>query len=137
MSIQYILNCGGGKAGSCHGGSGLATFAWLKETGGIPFESCLIYEACSSDSTEGHCKKTAKDYTCKPENICRTCDTYESEGGRCVGLNQYPKVEIGEYGEVKGVFEMKAEIYHRGPIVAGLNSEPILEYKGGIYRDDT
>lgn len=28
---------------------------------------------------------------------------------------------------------MKAEIYKRGPIAIGINAEPILNYKGGIY----
>lgn len=59
LSIQYILNCGANQAGSCHGGSGIAAYSWLKKTGGIPFESCQIYEACSADSVEGHCKAFA------------------------------------------------------------------------------
>ncbi len=45
-----MLNCGGGKAGSCHGGEAGATFAWIKSVGGVPFDTCLSYEACSSDS---------------------------------------------------------------------------------------
>lgn len=28
---------------------------------------------------------------------------------------------------------MKAEIFKRGPIAIGINAEPILNYKGGIY----
>lgn len=53
-----------------------------------------------------------------------------------MGVTKYPKVEIGEYGYVKGIYEMKAEIYRRGPIVAGVSAEPLVHYKGGIFRDD-
>lgn len=32
---------------------------------------------------------------------------------------------------------MKAEIYRRGPIIAGINSHPLINYKGGIFRDNS
>lgn len=39
LSIQYILNCGAGTAGSCHGGYHTGVFQLIQETGFIPFET--------------------------------------------------------------------------------------------------
>lgn len=45
--------------------------------------------------------------------------------------------EYGSYGLFTSdkVHKIKAEIYARGPVAAGVNAEPIVEYKGGIVRD--
>jgi len=48
LSIQYLLNCGGalsdgGIAGSCYGGSHTGTYEFIKETGYVPYKSCLQY----------------------------------------------------------------------------------------------
>ncbi len=37
LSIQYILNCGGNVAGSCHGGSHTGVYQFLKENGPAPY----------------------------------------------------------------------------------------------------
>jgi cathepsin X len=36
LSVQYILNCGGGMAGSCHGGSHSGVYQFIKHV-------CLLY----------------------------------------------------------------------------------------------
>ena len=82
------MNCGGGKGGSCHGGSHSGAYEFIKESGYVPYESCMPYIACSDESTEGFCKQV--DTTCKPINICRTCNTFTSKNGTCVGLNTFP-----------------------------------------------
>ena len=64
LSIQWLLNCGAGVAGSCHGGSTAGAYDFIERNGFIPFDTCLAYEACSSDSTEGKCGQTVGDYTC-------------------------------------------------------------------------
>ena len=53
LSIQYILNCGTRMAGSCHGGSHTGAYEFVKQTGFVPYDTCLPYMACSSDSKEG------------------------------------------------------------------------------------
>jgi len=41
LSIQFILNCGGSMAGSCHGGSHTGAFEFVKRRGYIPFDTCM------------------------------------------------------------------------------------------------
>jgi cathepsin X len=139
LSIQYILNCGTDTAGSCHGGSHSGAYEFVKSTSGyVPFDTCLPYIACSDESTEGFCGEV--DTQCHSANICRTCDTFAGMGGSCVMIDTFPNATIAEYGsyhffESDKVHKIKAEIYARGPVAAGVNAEPIVEYKGGVVKD--
>lgn len=135
LSIQFILNCGSEIAGTCHGGTATGAFDFIEQTGYIPFDTCQIYQACSSDSHEGFCGSV--DWTCKPENICRTCSTFSDEGGKCVGVSHFPNATVNEYGNVDGVYAMKSEIYKRGPITCGVHADPLIEYTNGVYDDPT
>jgi cathepsin X len=133
LNVQYILNCGTEIAGSCHGGSATGTYEFIKKSGFVPYDTCLAYEACSQESSEGFCSDG--DYTCKPINTCRTCSTFSADGGKCVAIDYFPNASIAEYGTVTGADKMKAEIYKRGPIAAGVNAVAILDYHGGIIND--
>ena len=137
LSVQYILNCGSRIAGSCYGGSHHGAYAFIKKSGGVPYTSCQTYLACSSDSDEGFCGEV-KDLTkCTANNICKTCSTFSENGGECLAINSYPNVSISDYGSVKGESNMKMEIMKNGPIACGINAEPILDYQGGIFDDDS
>jgi cathepsin X len=129
LSIQFLLNCQMG--GSCNGGDHLATYKAIRDYGSIPYEDCMIYQACSSDSREEACKEK-KQFECTPTNICRTCDTFTSHGGTCNPITHYPNATIGSFGAVKGSDNMQAEIYKNGPIACGINAEEIVDYKGGV-----
>jgi len=138
LSIQHILNCGGDVAGSCHGGSHSGTYEFIKSVGYVPFDTCMPYIACSSESKEGFCKHA--DTTCSAYNTCRTCDTFGGMGGKCVEIDSFPNATVAEYGgyslfESDKVHKIKAEIFARGPVAAGVNAEPIVGYKGGIVKD--
>lgn len=130
LSIQYILNCGGDVAGSCYGGDATATYEFIQQSGFIPYDTCMPYSACSSDSDEGFCGKA--DWTCSAINTCRTCNTFTESGGKCVALNHFPNATISQYGTVAGADKMMAEIYARGPIACGIDAEGIINYAGGI-----
>ena len=54
LAVQFLLNCG--DAGSCEGGDHLAAYRFIKDYGGIPFDTCLAYEACSTHSPPKHVK---------------------------------------------------------------------------------
>lgn len=129
LSIQFILNCQMG--GSCNGGDHLATYKAIHEYGSIPYEDCMVYQACSSDSKEEACHDK-RQFECTPVNICRTCDTFTSHGGTCSPIYSYPNATIASFGSVKGADNMMAEIYKNGPIACGINAEQILEYTGGV-----
>lgn len=128
LSIQFILNCGQEIAGSCYGGSATGAYQFIFQKGYVPFDTCLPYIACSSDSKEGFCKNL--DIIC--DIGCKTCSTFTDSGGVCKSIDIFPNASISEYGTVTGKNNMKAEIFHRGPIACGVNAEPILNYRGGI-----
>lgn len=139
LSIQYILNCAGKTAGSCHGGTSTGVYEFIhSESGYIPFDTCMPYIACSSDSTNGFCPHI-EDRSCSPLNICRTCDG----SGNCRAIDRFPNATVAEYGTYSyhtdgfgAVAEkIKAEIFARGPVAAAINADPILSYKGGIVND--
>jgi len=130
LSIQYILNCGANTAGSCYGGDAGATYQFVHDNGYVPYDTCMGYSACSSDSSEGFCGNA--DWTCTAMNTCRTCSTFSENGGKCVGLNTFPNASIAQFGGVSGETAMMQEIYARGPLACGINAEPILDYQGGI-----
>jgi cathepsin X len=134
LSVQHMLNCGG--VGSCYGGSVDGPYQWIhsisQKTGtGISYETSQPYLACSSDSSIGLCG--SGDWTCKPENVARTCSTFPPQGF-CAGLNNYPNATITEYGSISGADAMAKEIYARGPISCGIDASKILEYTGGIAK---
>mmetsp|Transcript_14092 Transcript_14092/g.27362 ORF Transcript_14092/g.27362 Transcript_14092/m.27362 type:complete len:358 (-) Transcript_14092:480-1553(-) len=130
LSVQFILNCGATVAGSCHGGSHTGAFQFIKETGYIPYDTCMGYAACSAESEEGDCKFS--DYTCKPINVCRTCSTFKDDGGFCSEIDVFPNATVAEYGTLPDAEAVKREIYARGPVACGVNANVLSEYQGGI-----
>jgi len=146
LSIQYILNCAGGIAGSCHGGSHTGVYEFM-QSNAVPFDTCMPYLACSEESEEGFCPHV--DTTCSAVNTCRTCGTFSDMGGKCVELDYFPNATVSEFGEIgdgmsdmfedqaKRADKIKAEIYARGPVAATINADPLRDYEGGIIDDDT
>lgn len=134
LSVQYILNCGADIGGSCYGGATSGAFQVVKDSGGVPYDTCQPYIACSSDSTEGFCGVV--DTTCSAINTCRTCDGF-SDVQECTEIYPFPNATIAEYGSLPthDVHAIKAEIYARGPVTAGMNAALIVDYKGGIITD--
>jgi len=109
-------------------------YEFVKSKGFVPYETCLVYEGCSSESKEGTCAHG--DYSCSELNTCRTCNTFQASGGKCVGLSSFPNASIAEYGDVpRNVAALKAEVYTRGPIACGVNADPLLKYAGGVYSN--
>ena len=80
------------------------------------------------------------DTTCKPDNICRTCDLkYLVVDSECRGIASIPNATVVEYGTImnQSVHQIKAEIWARGPVAAGVNGKPLHEYHGGVYKNTT
>merc|ERR1712086_107808 len=134
LSVQHILNCG--NVGSCHGGSVDGPYQWLHQISnkgtGIAYDTSNPYMACSSESQQGFCPHA--DWTCKPENVARTCSTFPPQGF-CAALDKYPNATISDYGSISGAAAMQKEILARGPISCGVDAVPLLKYTGGILTD--
>lgn len=142
LSIQFILNCGSGIAGSCHGGSHSGTYELIHKMGYVPFDTCQPYLACSSDSNEGFCPHVRNDTTCTKVNTCRTCGAFMARWwGWCGEIDMFPNATISEYGTYKTgrddevVEKIMSEIYTRGPVSAAVNAKPLHAYHGGIYQE--
>ncbi len=123
LSIQVILNCGQTVAGTCDGGDpgaragffGGATtisvavdghwwllpsaggaFEYVQQAGGIPDDTCQLYEAT--------------DNACTPINTCRNCMPQQG----CFAQPTYKKYQVEQYGQVFGEEQYIAELYARG-----------------------
>ena len=123
LPVQFLLNCHGG--GTCNGGSQYHAYKYIHDYGGIPFDTCLQYEACSSDSHNEVCKN--RDFSCKAVNICRT----STQKGN-VAIKNYPNVTISRFYALRDHLNMMTEIYKNGPIACAMNCVPIMNYSGGI-----
>uniref|UniRef100_A0A7S1VQ97 Peptidase C1A papain C-terminal domain-containing protein n=1 Tax=Grammatophora oceanica TaxID=210454 RepID=A0A7S1VQ97_9STRA len=134
LAVQFLLNCGANEAGSCHGGSHWHAYQFIQNTTGyIPYDTCMPYLGCSSDSNETELCR-ALDTTCSAFNICRTC----THDGTCRAISPFPNASIAEYGYYKNdVNAIKAEIYMRGPVAAEVNGHALHDYAGGIFDNAT
>jgi cathepsin X len=143
LSIQHILNTGGGMAGSCHGGTHTGAYQFIKTNGKIAYDTCLPYIACSMESQEGFCPHV--DTTNTPLNTCRTCGGFTDMGAaECKAIIDYPHATISEYGLVgegmtdlaKRAMMIKKEVYTRGPVACGIQAIPLKNFMGGeIFSD--
>jgi len=117
LSVQEVIDCSG--AGSCAtGGEPLGVYKYAHEVG-IPHETCNNYQA--------------RDAKCNVENKCGSCWP-----DRCFSIRNYTVYKAQDYGKVNGIANMKAEIYHRGPIACGIAATKQFEdYYGGIYKEAT
>lgn len=149
LSVQFILNCGGDVAGSCHGGSASGAYQFIHDYGSVPYDTCQPYLACSADSEWGFCPNA--DFTCSPSNVCKTCTmklvpSLHPFDQVCREIDQYPNTTIAEYGIIRlqdeesaedVMHKVKAEVFARGPVAAAINGKELHTYQGGVYLNET
>lgn len=123
LSPQVLLDCKDDNLGSCHGGSAVGAYAFIK-TNGITDITCSPYFGADNVywAELGGCGNT----------MCRNCDRF----GNC-GFVNGTKYYVSHYGLVIGEGSMKEEIYHGGPIACSVyaHSNPFENYKEGIIQD--
>jgi cathepsin X len=136
LSIQWLLNCAS-DAGSCQGGSAKRAYSIVhSKKSMIPYDTCLPYIACSSNSMNGFCPHV--DTTCSAP--CRSCTRNPDQENAtfCAPIYRYPNATIAEYGsyDFENVHHIMAEVFARGPVKASVNAGPLMDYTGGILYDN-
>lgn len=124
LAPQVLVNENGG--GTCNGGSAPGAMRYI-ERNGIPDETCQAYQATNTPHP-GHTEL----------NICENCvpgnTTATFTPGVCSQQRNFTRYTVTQYGGVKGVDNMKAELYARGPISCGVDATQQLEdYTGGVF----
>ena len=114
MAVQSVLHC---VPDGCGGGDPDSANAFIFSHGVGP-DTCQNYIAQGSGTD------------CSGIHRCENC----SPDGNCSAVPTYPKFGIAQYGDVLGVDAMKAEIYARGPIACGVDSDPIWTWGFGPNR---
>jgi len=109
-SINFPLFCSEYNQG-CKGGYGLLTAKWSRDVGLLP-ANCMRY------NTAGSCKLE--------------CDLSSLKGKRFrADHHRY----VGSWYGNASLDEMKSELYHRGPLVVGIEpAEDFMFYSEGIYK---
>eukprot|EP00640_Fibrocapsa_japonica_P000591 CAMPEP_0113935782 /NCGR_PEP_ID=MMETSP1339-20121228/2857_1 /TAXON_ID=94617 /ORGANISM="Fibrocapsa japonica" /LENGTH=625 /DNA_ID=CAMNT_0000938045 /DNA_START=148 /DNA_END=2025 /DNA_ORIENTATION=- /assembly_acc=CAM_ASM_000762 len=127
LDAQAVVNCQAG--GSCDGGNPADVYHYAFHTG-LPHASCMQYTALN-----------LQDKMCQDIDVCRDCTwppPAEGEDGLdgCTPV-AHKKYYVSDYYSVSGAHNMKAEIYHHGPIGCGIQVTDEFEnnYDGGIYSE--
>lgn len=122
LSPQVLLDCKDDNLGSCHGGSALGAYTFIKDHG-ITDITCSPYMGVD----DNYWGEVSVD-----DIMCRTCDRF----GSC-GFANGTKYYISEFGSVTGEEEMKSEIYTRGPIACSVyaHSDAFDKYVEGVIQD--
>lgn len=123
LSPQYLITCDHSDNG-CHGGDALSALKHIHD-------NFIVDESCSPYMAKGW----ESGVKCDDFAICGDCSSKE-----CWTVKNFHKYKVREYGKLptRDIEAMKNEIIQRGPIVCGVNSDPIYEdFKGGkVYKTD-
>eukprot|EP00020_Sapocribrum_chincoteaguense_P002265 CAMPEP_0170753852 /NCGR_PEP_ID=MMETSP0437-20130122/12704_1 /TAXON_ID=0 /ORGANISM="Sexangularia sp." /LENGTH=304 /DNA_ID=CAMNT_0011092979 /DNA_START=42 /DNA_END=956 /DNA_ORIENTATION=+ len=105
LSVQNVISCG--DAGSCEGGDAMPVFSYANQEG-IPDETCNNY--------------LAKDTECTDFNRCGTNASPDPNSHFAIPSANYTSYMVGDFARLQGEDAIKAEIYARGPVAAGIDA---------------
>lgn len=59
-------------------------------------------------------------------------------GGKCTDIDVFAHATVAEYGTIHNdVNATMAEVFARGPVAALINANPMHDYRGGVFSDDS
>ncbi|CAI2354857.1 unnamed protein product [Caenorhabditis sp. 36 PRJEB53466] len=113
ISPQEIIDCNG--KGNCQGGE-IGNVLEHAKIQGLVEEGCNVYRATNGE--------------CNPFRRCGSCWPNE-----CFSLNNYTRYYVKDYGSVKGIDNIKAEIKKGGPLACAIGATKKFEYEyvKGVY----
>jgi len=121
-------------AGGCNGGDHALAYEFIR-LHGISDESCAPYQGVDTATWGEGVSISAR--------MCRVC----SWSGTCQFTEKGPRYGVREHGKVKGVLQMQAEIYRRGPIACSIharntvfntyNGTPVVLFASSRYTTTT
>jgi len=120
LSPQTLINCV--LLGGCGGGNPIFAYEYMHHHG-LPDQTCQAYQA--------------KNLKCSDLSVCETCapNSTSFTPGSCTKVENPGLWYVGDHGSVKGADKIKAELYARGPIGAGIDATAELEaYTGGVFK---
>ncbi|KAK6060339.1 papain family cysteine protease [Cooperia oncophora] len=97
----------------------------------------LVVSTSTQKNMEFHTRPAT---TIKPvmDDAIPTIDAGHAGRATASQSKNYTLYKVKEYGTVRGMDKMKAEIYHNGPIACGIAATKAFEtYAGGIYKEAT
>jgi len=115
LSPQFIIDCRLG--GDCNGGAFMFMFFELMHVG-IMEESCNAYKAVN-------------------EQCINECMTYWERNTTLTFISNYTRWFVRDASSVSGIDNIKAEIFHRGPVACSMDATNkfIYNYTSGIYSE--
>lgn len=123
LDAQVVVNCQAG--GSCDGGNPAQVYKYAHDYG-LAHSSCEQYTAYNLQGR-----------MCEAIDICRDCQgppPAEGDDGlnNCEAVS-HPVYYISEYYNLRGVDQMKAELFQNGPISCGIHATDEFEQYDGTY----
>jgi cathepsin X len=134
LGLQNLLNFKDRiSGGGCNGGDSSRAYKFIHNYG-ISDDTCAPFMGV--DFARGF---TVADMYTKEDVQAHQCYLCAWDGNCLfVPRNHYDLYGADEYGQVIGIDAVKAEIFARGPVSCGLNSEPneFNFYQGGVITCD-
>ena len=133
LSPQQVINCAGG--GTCKGGSLSGPYKFGQEHYLVEY-GCQIYHG-ADPALQDRCLPILNCRNCRAKNGAELTANRWGRPGVCWSQQYFPKWKVTQYGKVRGVDGVKAEVFNNGPVACGIHVTEKFKnaYQGGVYQE--